>query len=71
VICGSCGAASGFADISPRSQAVLDLFLSHDLYFLTMVGWANADKDDYPANSAEKQILFGVLYTGYQSECRP
>jgi hypothetical protein len=31
VICGSFGASNGFKDTSPRSQAILDIFLSWDL----------------------------------------
>ena len=37
MICGSCGAASAFADITPRSQAVLDIFLSHGLQSHAMI----------------------------------
>lgn len=42
---------------SPRSQAVLEIFLSHDLQFPTMIGWAKGDKDAHPAISAEKEII--------------
>ena len=38
VICGSFGVPNGFKDTSPRSQNILDIFLSNNLNFPTMVG---------------------------------
>jgi hypothetical protein len=35
------------------SQPVLDIFFCYDLYFLTIVGWANGDKDAQPTSTAE------------------
>jgi len=39
------------------SQAVLDIFLSHDLKFLTMVGWVNRHKETQSYGAAEKEIF--------------
>ena len=57
VISGASGVSNGFRNTSPRPQAVLDIFLSHDLQFPTMIGWANGHKDGHSANSAEKEFL--------------
>jgi hypothetical protein len=62
VICGTFSASNGFRSISPRSQLVLDIFLSHDLYFLTMVEGVNGNKDTHSASSAEKQFLFILIF---------
>jgi len=38
------------------SQAVLDIFLSHDLYFPTMVGWVNRHNDARSAIAVKNEI---------------
>jgi len=43
--------------VPPRSQVVLDIFLSHDLQSPTMIGWVNGHRDTYSASAAEKQFL--------------
>jgi len=41
--------------------AVLDISLSRDLYFLTIVGGANGHKDALSVSPAEKEILIPPL----------
>ena len=53
----SFGAADGFRAASLRFQAVHDTPWSRDLYFLTMVGWENRDKDAYSAVAGEMEFL--------------
>jgi hypothetical protein len=43
--------------IPPRSQAVLDIFLSHHLQSHTMIERVYGDKDAHLANAAEKEFL--------------
>jgi hypothetical protein len=56
VIGGTSGVSNGFSDSSPRSPAVLDIFLCHDLPFPTMVRLENGDKGAHSTSEAEKQI---------------
>jgi hypothetical protein len=39
------------------SKAGLDIFLSRDLQFPTMLGWANGGKDAHLSGADEKEIL--------------
>jgi hypothetical protein len=46
-----------FVDIACVSQVILDLLLSRNLYFLTMVGGANCHKEARSADTAKKETL--------------
>ena len=43
-------------------KAVLEISLTHDLYFLTMVEGANGRKNAHSASSAEKQIIINYMF---------
>lgn len=71
MICGSFGAPNGFRDISPRSQAVLDTFLSHDLYFPTRVGGVNRPNDARSAIAVKNEIFIPYLENDSMNENDP